>query len=682
MTGLNENHKRRILVSLQYADSLLQDSLNLLTSGSQLLFPRAVPNLSSADFHWIESYAQKIREQMTRLTERLDLKAPPPSSPSSWILRTNLTTLDVALEDLYPEQMTGYGAIDPQAARDLAWVVEELRRLVGQLIAYLDQARAARSGKIQETGTGSAGLLERMEEIISRYRLVEFLPILEAIQRKMQSHRFEIAVFGRVSSGKSSLINRLLGIGILPVGSTPITAVPISIVAGMQPELRVECAGHPAEILPVERLREFASEQENPRNRKRVIALEVMIPTRSLHEGVAFVDTPGVASLASTGTELSLAYLPNCDLGFVLIDAHASVAHEDLDLLRSLRTAGIASVVLLSKCDQLSKKDIENVHRYTHDVIAEQLGYSLDVVPISSVVAWAPHVEAWFKQVVAPLLEESRQALVTSIARKMDSARRLLLATLELKLEALSARGTPPRLDTEEFDRVLRPFDERLRDFHLRWDNYFAGIVGRVDEILEEMAVQLAESAKDNRSEAQPLRFSAGDTLIRSVTSRCQPLLREYNELAAGLGLLLVELGDQHLDSLRNQTDSPRPSALPLPDTSTLEGITFAFPGLLATLAHFSRLGFFRKEVETKAASAVREALEELSPRLAHWVRTTVDRLESQYHLQTDPLRYRSLLPNAKGSSDSIARIQEDIRVLCGEQSFASVSGPSSQESH
>ena len=68
--------------------------------------------------------------------------------------------------------------------------------------------------------------LKRLEEIVARWQLLEFRPTLDMIVCRLEQPRFEIAVFGRVSSGKSSLLNHIAGFDVLPVGVTPVTAVP------------------------------------------------------------------------------------------------------------------------------------------------------------------------------------------------------------------------------------------------------------------------------------------------------------------------------------------------------------------------------------------------------------------------------------------------------------------------
>ena len=91
-------------------------------------------------------------------------------------------------------------------------------------------------------------LLKRLEAIIAEQGLVEFRSTVSMILDRLEDNRFEIAVFGRVSSGKSSLLNATLGTDVLPVGVTPITAVPTRIVYSETPAVNVWFASRPPEL--------------------------------------------------------------------------------------------------------------------------------------------------------------------------------------------------------------------------------------------------------------------------------------------------------------------------------------------------------------------------------------------------------------------------------------------------
>jgi hypothetical protein len=134
---LGEYHKRRILASFQHADELLSKSLHAMApaqSNSQL---RCVQDLSPSETLRIESHIELIREQMRSLLERFQITLPERSTPSSWILKTNLTLLDIAFEDLYPHKMKGYGEMDPGAASELTQSLQEIHGLVSRLLKAL-----------------------------------------------------------------------------------------------------------------------------------------------------------------------------------------------------------------------------------------------------------------------------------------------------------------------------------------------------------------------------------------------------------------------------------------------------------------------------------------------------------------------------------------------------------------
>ncbi|MBZ5499372.1 MAG: dynamin family protein [Acidobacteriia bacterium] len=673
MAGLNENHRRKILTTIQYADELLSESLNLLGATGGALRPRFVRDVSTSESHWVESYAGKIREQMSRLLERFEITVSPPNTLSSWALRTKLMSLDIALEDLYPGQMRGYGEMDPAAGGDLTWTLQEVRRLVSQLLAFLAEASGAQEKRLARIQAEPAlgRQLERLSQIIARHGLVEYLSALDSIIRKLESHRYEIAVFGRVSCGKSSLINRLLEIQLLPVGSTPITAVPIHIIAGDRPQLKVS---FPEGIkdLPVERLPEFATEQGNPANSKRVVGIEVAVPAKRLQEGVAFVDTPGIASLATSGTKLSYAYLPDSDLGVVLVDGHSSLGRDDLDLLRSLHAAGIPSIVLISKCDLLPPDDIEKVVSYTRAAVAEHLGASLEVIPISSVDSWVPKIHAWFEQTIAPSLQRARESLTISLNRKAQSLRESILVTLEMR----ASRGSGGENQSQEAERALRPLDESLDEFARRWQDNLETMDDWAEEALGKASSRLARASGDALDQPGQKVTALADAVIEVAASRYHPFLQEYESLAGRIR--------QELDELRKEDPSaraveayelPRPSALPSPVVSLLDGVSISDPGPLMRMSQALRERHFRRDLEEMAGRSLQQLLDELRPRLRHWFVATINALRESFRLQTDPLRYRQPVRASNGSTAGDSSLMVDIEFLRGQAVQAEVPG-------
>ena len=183
--------------------------------------------------------------------------------------------------------MRGYGELPPEVVPELNGLVSEIKAMLDQLNGFLgqglDQDPAERLRRLEQTGD-EVELLKKLERVITEQGLVDYRGRLSAILDRIESKSFEVALFGRVSSGKSSLLNHIIGSDVLPVGVNPITAVPTRIVYGSKPRILVTTAGQNPQALEIERVTEFVTEQQNPANKKRVERLIVEYPSDKLKE--------------------------------------------------------------------------------------------------------------------------------------------------------------------------------------------------------------------------------------------------------------------------------------------------------------------------------------------------------------------------------------------------------------
>jgi hypothetical protein len=184
-----------------------------------------------------------------------------------------------------------------------------MKGLLRQLSTYLTQdlVKDLQGRLLRLEGTrNEINLLKTLDRIIDERGLVEFRSPLSIILDKLEGNSFQIAVFGRVSSGKSSLLNYILQTDVLPVGVNPITTVPTRIIHGPEPRLTVSYVDRKSERIEIRRLPEFVSEEFNSANTKHVTRIVVELPSSRLRDGITFVDTPGLGSLATAGAAETL----------------------------------------------------------------------------------------------------------------------------------------------------------------------------------------------------------------------------------------------------------------------------------------------------------------------------------------------------------------------------------------
>jgi len=468
--SLNSNHARRLSVTCRHIDKLLADMENALSvASSKRAFSEYLSDITPAQRRVVEDYIARIRAQLARVLDGQGVERPEPSIPVSRSLHTALTFIAIAAEELQPKYMRGYGEVPPSAAVELNGIAGELLGLVSQLDQYVmrgvGENLQERLQRLEQQGDEIA-LLKRLETIITDQGLVEFRSTVSMILDRLEDNRFEIAVFGRVSSGKSSLLNATIGTDVLPVGVTPITSVPTRIIYGETPVVNVWFANRSPEQFAISRLADFVTEQRNPGNEKHVTRIVLQMSSPRLRDGIVFVDTPGLGSLATRGAAETLAYLPRCDLGVVLIDAGSTLTPDDLKTVQTLYEAGVPANVLLSKADLLTVDDRVQVIEYVKGHIRSELNLEIQVHAVSAMPVGRDLLTEWFENDIAPLYSQQQELKLRSIRRKVGT----LQQSVEVALRArLRSKGHEPAIKDEQLRDVeagLRQASGKLQEMH------------------------------------------------------------------------------------------------------------------------------------------------------------------------------------------------------------------------
>jgi GTP-binding protein EngB required for normal cell division len=490
---LNDAQLRRLSVTCEYIDKLLRDVEHILHEAtSPSPFPRHVIDLTPAQTRVLEDHIRQIRKQLLHTLEWQHMKPEPPDIPATRALLTNLAFIDIAIEELKPSYMRGSGSVPEDAASELTGVVYELRSVVKSMERYMRQELGtnleSRLKELEQTGH-DVKLLQLIEEIITRHGLVEFRARIRSLVSRLEDNNLEVALFGRVSSGKSSLLNALLGTDVLPVGVNPITAVPTRLRYGAELRAAVAYASGRDEVIPIDAFANLITEQGNPGNERNVVRALVEVPSPRLKQGIVLVDTPGLGSLAKRGAAETMAYLPACDLALLLIDAGNALNDEDIGTLRILYEGGIPALVLLSKADLLAEGDLHRVIAYMETQLQRELGISLHVHAVSALPKYEVLVDHFFERELLPRFEQARSLREASVARKIGALRESVTAALETSLHhEKRGRENLFAIDTQEADAELRRVSGEIGEQQTILDHAFLELGERPESILSELA--------------------------------------------------------------------------------------------------------------------------------------------------------------------------------------------------
>jgi len=669
---LNSSQRLHLLTSCQYADKLLSEiEATLVASQSKSPFPKFKPDISPARAKVVQDYIARMRAQLVRILDSQAVPIPAPHIGSVHSIRVTLGFVDIAFDECRPKRMAGYGALAETAAIEMAGLVDEMQGIISRLDSYLAQGQSAdlekRLQRLEEAGSDLA-LVKALERAINQRGLVEFRPALATIIDRLETNALEIAVFGRVSSGKSSLLNHIVGQDLLPVGVNPITAVPTRLAYGPEPRATAWFADRKPEQFGIERLAEFVTEQHNPANAQHVTRIVVELPAQRLREGVVYVDTPGLGSLATSGAAETKAYLPRCDLGVVLIDAGSTLTQDDLATVQTLCDAGIPASVLLSKADLLAPADRERALQYVGEHIRSDLGFELPVHAISIKSECSDLLEQWLDTEIVPLYDHHAELARQSLNRKIGALRLGVEAALKIQLK----RSGPDEHTEAGIDvSSLRALETELRTAAGKIAQARTECLDATDA-LRECADGFVRTAANNLIDAWDSGASAtGEGLIQSkleqaAAERAAQISSAIQEVAGNAGSVLAKTAmalklenrpeqDELLDVLKN---------MPRFDLGNLE-IEVGPSAAASLLGRRWATARVERRIRSQAGKQITDAVGIYARVLQAWVRKTFTELQERFDSYADAYRAHldRLAANKTGVEDDQA-LRNDLAAL------------------
>ena len=505
----SDNHRRYLATSLRHIEREVGESIaQLHGSDKDALFHEYRNFPSQEQIDTLMAHLARLRAVMRRFmdTYRIDYRQDD-LIEASWSFETHLALIRNAVYELRPSNLRGYGEIsaeDEQACRALSAELVMLLNTMG--------SELRREPLRVPPGTDD-GLLAALTEIVERHRLFEYRSRLEGLLAREQGDRIEVALLGRVSSGKSSLVNALLGHPLLPVGAVPVTTVVTRIRYGDDIDIRAINVEGEVEVITPENLHHYVDEAGNPGNRRRLREVSIHFPAPILQHGVVLADTPGLGSLHAHASAHALDYLPRCDMGIVAIDAAATLMPQDLDIVRALRDAGAYWLVVLTKADTVSSDALKQQREYVAKVLREAVQESVAVQAVSIQAEHHDTLQAWLNDGFRSGLEKTaEQAGVRHQSRVLDLANRVRI-TLQQAIAELPMQS-PTEHAVGGHAHILADLD----DVYPRLHSLIRDLAERgADVIIEDVTAQTPRSLTLTGRDLSDRAAALADAVVRDV---------------------------------------------------------------------------------------------------------------------------------------------------------------------
>ncbi len=288
---------------------------------------------------------------------------------------------------------------------------------------------------------------------------------------RLAEDRFNLAVVGQFSRGKSSLMNALLGAEKLPTGILPLTSVITTVAYGESERVLLQREGwtFPQEIR-LDQLADYVTQHGNPGNEKRVTLAEIQLPNEMLRLGVHFIDTPGIASAIRTNTRTTRQFLPEIDVAILVTSFESPFAETEMDFLREVREHVRTVFIVVNKHDLVSAGERPQVLEAIREDLRTAFDAEFDVFAVSARDALLAKQRGSSEDLEASGLPALETALTGFLRTKKASE--LLLRAADrtesvVRQQAItiriSERARAPG-DAKVFDRRLQEILTRIHD--------------------------------------------------------------------------------------------------------------------------------------------------------------------------------------------------------------------------
>lgn len=129
--GLNPAQARALKAAFTHVSDLLEGVLRI-AQGSLTPFDRQHVDLTPEEAGKLIVVVPAIRARMLEALGKLDVPTPEADRSARWTIRTALSFAELALSEVTPAELVGYGPLDDATGEAVTGLVTDLRRMLAQ----------------------------------------------------------------------------------------------------------------------------------------------------------------------------------------------------------------------------------------------------------------------------------------------------------------------------------------------------------------------------------------------------------------------------------------------------------------------------------------------------------------------------------------------------------------------
>lgn len=502
---------------------------------------------------------------------------------------------------------------------------------------------------------------EKLRTIKEKYGL-STQDIDDAI-RSMKDYRVTTPVVGNFSTGKSSLINAIIGKPLLGVEITPETAVPTEVYYGDNNVYQITKAGsirRSVEELP---LRDLTIRDTD------MVRIEYDNEFLKSIESVSIVDLPGFDTSIELHNRAIDQYLPNSLAYLLVVSSDEPVLKESIiDLLKELKSHDIPVYIVLTKCNRLSEYELNQCTSLLKETVTKAL--DIPDVKVACVDSYGDVKVDEIKEILRDIQEKTGTIFVNKYSKVLKSAARYAEVYLLERIDKSNLSTSELEQEQEKILKNIRELEDKIEKekaiFKEQADVCIKAIRERVTNNLEANQATISVMLENGADITDKINYIVRNAVTVGIRTEFEPKLQKYVEhIASAINVEFPENDAIMLSIKQFTTDSVMTSvsksALPvaLAAVGTVlfnvaGGVVAAVIGIVGDLVFNVKSSAKKKrEIDKAAEQVVSEVARQAADSVEAEIRNYINGVNEQ--IEADVLKQREVL------SKSLQDIRNDI---------------------
>lgn len=303
--------------------------------------------------------------------------------------------------------------------------------------------------------------------------------IIKKLINDKQNHRFLLPVVGEFSSGKSKLINNLLGENILPTKTSESTSYLTKISYSTEPKVLLNDTTE----ISFEELKKINNVDEYKIEGTDIEEINVYLDKDILKTGLILVDTPGINTINKKVENFTYNILPNAN--FLMFVIQKSISKSELDFLRKISSLNIDLIIVRTKIDEFNGSEeslIDSLNK-EQDELKLNLNKDIKFFPISNNISNNKLFNEYFerlKEYIKVGITESIDTMIDeSINNKMSGIVDSLKNKIQNKKEIIIHSD---QISSEKIENDIAKINEQICLLNSKYKSKTLKVEGELSE--------------------------------------------------------------------------------------------------------------------------------------------------------------------------------------------------------